>query len=183
MTQRAQHHATLDDLRLLPDDETDLRWLFCQSDGELGLRSWLGGMIDRHNAGTTAHKGSVALGLEGDGADQRQAEAAERAGRIQARLRALPRAHQRVLFAHYGPGLPPMHQRPLAALDDWATLVLLIAERAGVGRRELEGLCLHSLLPEAERPEAKRRLDDLRRRAEVALVQACRAYRAQVETV
>jgi len=167
-------------LRLKPVDEVDLRWLWCEAEGAMGLRSGLGPMIERARLGSSRHRASVPMGsVEGaEGPGEHQIEAVERWRRVTARLARVSRAHQRTLEAHYGVGLPRGQLAGLRDLREWTGLLVLTAERAGLGRRGLEDLCVGVLHTDDKGEKPKAQLASLRRSAEAALVKASRAYTA-----
>lgn len=154
-----------------PEDERELGWYLCYSDGALGLHGF-------NPATVTGGSGNVPTGPP-----QGQVDAVDKARRVERRLLALTRPQQRVLVAAYGPPLPA------GAQDAWGwlpasfrsrlrpQLLLLIAERQSVSRTTLKAwhVALQGEAGEAK-AEAKKKLEVLRQDAEVALVRACRGY-------
>lgn len=169
--------SPLASLRLSPADEGDVRWLFCEASGDMGLRSSLGPMIDRLRLGSRAHRGSVPMGsVEGaEGPGEHAVAAVERWRRVAGRLGKLSRCDQRTFEAFYGVGLPRRQVLALGDLGAWAALVLLTAEREGIGRRDVASACAGA----KGQAGAKGRvlLSAMKRAAEAALARACRAYR------
>jgi hypothetical protein len=170
----------LSGLRLSPFDEAELRWLFCEAEGDMGLQSGLGPMIERQRLGMRAHKASVPLGsIEGaEGPSQRQIDAVDRWRQVTGRLAQLPRQHRRTLESHYGVGLPRAQLVGLRDLGTWVGLLLLTAERQGVSRRSVEDACVGALHDDGKGEKPKALLVTLRRAAEAALVRASKAYTA-----
>jgi hypothetical protein len=165
----------LSSLRLRPADESDLRWLFCEAEGEMGLRSSMGPMIDKLTAGTTANRGSKPMGCTDEGGPSDHAiEVVERWRRVTARLERLPTAQRRVLAVHFGPGIPRQQAEGYPGRGSWLALELLMAERAGTGRRVVAAACVGA--KGSEGGTGRVLLAGLRRAAEAALTRASRAY-------
>ena len=125
-------------LRVSPRDEADLRWLFTEALGEMGLRSAMGAPLDRlRDGGSQKHKGSKPLGAvreEDDGISFRQVEAAHRFRQISERLERVSQRHQRVLTCLYGATITEACARKLSAFGPLAAVVLLVADRRRLGR-------------------------------------------------
>lgn len=174
-------------IRLHPALEAELRWYLCESEGALGLHSSFGAQLARAEAAPGRNKGSKPLGAA-QAAEWTDAQIAsvDRARRVEKRLASLTRPQQRVLCAAFGPGLPRMGERAW----DWLSapgsglsvaLLLLVAGRQHLGRRELRAWREASHGTGAERTEGQKRLAGLRQDASVALVRACRGYEAANE--
>lgn len=171
-------------LRLQPRLEVELRWFLCESEGALGLRSSFGAQLARAEAAPGRNRGSKPLGaaVAAEWTDA-QLAAVDRARRVEQRLASLTRPQQRVLWAAYGPGLPREAERAWVWLSAPGSglsvaLLLLVAGRQGVGRRELRAWREQIHGTGEGRIEGRKKLDGLRQDAEVALVRAGRGYEA-----
>lgn len=184
------------DTRPHPQDEADLRWLWCESEGAMGLRSSLGAQLDRLAEGrVTAHQSGT------PDLSESAYLAATRQKTILRRLRTLAATHQTTLRAAYGPGLPAEHLsrwKDLGTTTLPPTLMLLVAQRESVPRKRLAGWLTppkpatlpddateqtraqakadHAKVMATWKAQAKEGLSALRRDAQVALVQAVSAY-------
>lgn len=103
-------------LRLHPRDEADLRWLYEDSAGELGLRSNHETVVNACQGGRNRGSKPVSA-ARAFGVSDRQHGAAERARRITRRLEQLSQRDQRTLAAAYGGVVLPR-----ATHDDWRAL-------------------------------------------------------------
>lgn len=165
------------DTRLDPLDEADLRWLFCDAEGQMGLRSSLGPMLDRLAEGRVS---AVQAGTP-DLAESAYL-AATRAKRIQRVLSTLETRHQTTLRAALGPGLPAAgaaEWEPLRTGVLSVSLVLLTAQRHHVTRETLREWLRKQKASghAADQAAAVTGLTNLRQEAAIAMVGASAAYR------
>jgi hypothetical protein len=101
--------------------ENELRWLFCQSGGELGERSAWNALVTMAQIG--GHQGTrLEAYIDGEVTapvpTQRQIWAAERQNRYRAALRSLPKPHQAVLERKYSNGRPNAQIKGLLSQQD-----------------------------------------------------------------
>lgn len=129
--------------RLNPTDAGNIGWYCLESPGDLGLKSNLGPMLDNLQQGSRRHKGSKPvirhsydLGSHSDEADL--------ARLIGQRLERLDPVDRRTLVAAYGSELTDAARERWGWLLDGCPfegltlqLLLITAERLGVGRRQL----------------------------------------------
>jgi hypothetical protein len=160
--------------RLHPAVVTELRWLFVESDGALGLRSNYSGMVARLQA---FRSGGFAKPFE---YEDQTIEAATRARRIRRALERAGAAHARTLAATYGPTVPAELVDPfgdLAGLVSDSATARATYEASSTTRRYVEWL---ARLDAAVRAGQARwsLLDQVRREADAQLVAASRAYGA-----
>lgn len=169
-------------LRLHPAAEADLVWYFLSAECALGLRSNLGAQLERLRANPGRNSGTKPLGRatsDGDMTDQR-IEAAMRVRRIELQLEQLPRKHKRALQAYYAPAsvlMPHQAGELEGTYGAWGALAFVLA-RNDVARRELRE---DGVLAKRKSPEgvlAGKRVQARRLAAEVALVEACAAWRS-----
>ncbi len=174
----------LEDLCLHPRDEADIRFLLCEAEGALGLRSNLGPMLARQEVAGGRNSGSKPLGAaQAIEASEQQMEAASRARRVSARFGRLSRADQRTLIAVFGPPRPAFEGK---AFDDWlgttslpSALILLTALRQRIGRAEVARWkdSLDKREGAAPVAETKKQMASLRKEAWLALIKATTAYK------
>lgn len=173
------------DLRISMHDERQLRWFLTEAEGALGLVSNWEAAVNAAIPGR--NKGSKPVSAARNfGVAEARVKAASEARWVAWIWARLHRSHRRTLAAVYGPGLAPGAQERWAWLDDGdrtAALLLVTAERQGLTRAELR-----SWLPVAKVKKTKstprrpgralnrRALATLHQEAEVALVQASRAW-------
>lgn len=190
-------------LRLSPGDERDLSWLFNDAECAMGMRSNMGAQLDlvRTNPGRNSGTKGVWRG-GGDGnenGEDRRIEAAERFRRVSARLGLVPMPKQRVLQAYYGVGTMltgPQQERlagkerrakdPKVMLSTYGLLVgivVLLSDRQRGSRRSLVEDVETSGQRGDEGHEAKARVGKRKQEAELALVEACAAYREACRAV
>lgn len=183
-------------LRLAELEADELRWVFCEAEGELGLQSGFGLQLERARVAGGRNKGSKPLGnARAKGFSDDQAEAALAFSRISRRLDQLSSWSRTILRVHYGPLLPlhrqhePSHtggrgepgadlrDRPLLVFGPHLALVLHLTAS--------EGIAVESVIEKARRAKeskgqrrqsAQARVDGWLREAELALVQASAAY-------
>jgi len=191
-------------LRVSPRDEADLRWLFTEAIGDMGLRSAMGAQLDRlRDGGSQKHRGSKPMGTvreEDDGISFRQVEAAHRFRLISERLERVSQRHQRVLTCLYGATLTEACARRLSAFGPLGAVVLLVADRRHIGRlavyeasgratsadshvvkRKATGSDDSAMAARAKLADgqmAKAMIHELILSAELAASEACAAYRA-----
>lgn len=176
----------MSDLRISLADERELRWFLTEAEGALGLASNWEAAVNAAIPGR--NKGSKPVSAARNfGVAEGRVAAASRLRWAAGIWERLPRSHRRTLAAVYGPGLTPEAQARWSWLDDGdrtAALLLVTAEREGLSRAELK-----AWLPVAKVKKTKdnpgrpgralnrRALAALHQEAEVALVQASRAWR------
>lgn len=168
-------------IRLFPGDEVDLAWFYNDSGSALGLRSNMGAQLEAMRARGGRNKGTKGV-WRGDGevsATDERVESAERYRRIETRLRQLPLPKRRVLQAFYGPGtmLTGPQQHRLSAYAPLGALVVLLADRFKRGRGPLVEDVVACLRKGPAGGEARSRISARKHEAEVALVEACTAYK------
>ena len=197
-------NGSLSALRLSPGDERDLAWLFNDAECAMGMRSNMGAQLDlvRTNPGRNTGTKGVWRGSGGGGdgsGDDRRIEAAERFRRVQARLSLIAMPKQRVLQAYYGLGTMltgPQQERlagsarkqkdpgcKLTAYGTMVGVVVLLSDRQKQGRRQLIDDVEASDQKGDDGHEAKMRIARRRQAAELALVEACAAYREACRAV
>jgi len=116
--------------RLSPADEMDLRWYLTEMVGTLGMRSWLGPLLERAQVGQLFTSRAP---HDGDPLSERVADALKRGRRIRARLEQIPSDSRAILAAVYG--APP--HRELRELDRLANVALMSSEaRTGYQRAQ-----------------------------------------------
>ena len=167
-------------LRLHPAVVTDLRWLFTESDGQLGLRSNYPGMVARLQA---FRSGGFAKPFE---YEDQTIETATRARRLRRSLERAGAAHARALRATYGPPAPGLEHEHAALVDVYGDLAGLIPDSASARRCYEDSSTTRPYWAWLARLDAAVRagqarwslLDQVRREADAALVAASRAYGA-----
>jgi hypothetical protein len=174
--------VSLGDLRLSVRDERELAWYLRDAPGALGLQSNLGPLTDRLESCIAHHKGSkpVTTAKFYDPGDH--AHDVERAHDVEARFGQLEAVDQWTMVAAYGPPQPPESEQAWrwlgTTLVPWA-VVLLEAQREEIHRETLlYWRKVHTTAEGKLEPPYKSLLAALRRRADGALVRACRAYTA-----
>lgn len=158
------------------DDATDLAWIWTEAEAELGVRSSMGGMLDRAAAGALFEfraAGDLALPDPG---------ACARFSRVSKNLETLSFGndgflHERILFAVHGP--PPR----LGSADDLAAKALrsergLVLRHLPALRALAEKRHRGSLLLALEAEAKARRLEQWAAEARDALAAARAAYAA-----
>lgn len=102
----------------------DLRWLFTQSGGELGLRSNLAGLVARIEGGGGSY-GAPEM-------DTRRIDAATRARAITKALVSIPQAFARVLFLAFAPSAetPEAHRLHYIAIETDECLEAYVRSRS-----------------------------------------------------
>lgn len=111
----------LANLRLSPQDEADLVWLFTEWPGDAGLKSSYGAVVNAALVGVATQTVT-----DPDGAAIGRVHAARRAKRVQAKLDRCPPHARRVLRAAYGwANAPQTQRRQLAELGRLAPVVWL----------------------------------------------------------
>ncbi len=149
-----------------PNDEEELRWRFDGSaEAALGMRSWLGPMIDRRASGATGPGADPALRDYGAAAERMAA-----VDKVLARVsEASPRGarHVRALKAQYG-----AEPAGLEGLDH-LTLAPLMLALGGLSGSTLKARHCKAL---ASDPKAMLSVVELQARAERALADAQQAY-------
>lgn len=172
------------DLRISLADERELRWFLTEAEGALGLASNWEAAVNAAIPGR--NKGSKPVSAARNfGVAKGRVAAASRLRWAAGIWERLPRSHRRTLAAVYGPGLTPEAQARWSWLDDGdrnAALLLVTAEREGVGRRTLLAFRAACTKVRASgevvfKVRKKSLLAALHQEAEVALVQASRAWR------
>jgi hypothetical protein len=94
----------VDDLRLAGQDEEDLRWYFCEADGEIGgLKSGFGGFLRIMEEGLPVEGGDV----RSNGAEDWQVDLVAQARKVRRALAHAGPRYARVLWHEYGPPQPP----------------------------------------------------------------------------
>lgn len=160
----------LSHLRLSPRDEAELRWYYCESPGEMGLRSSLGLAAGGH--------------LDPDVILERRLEAAHRQRRVRGRLALLRAEDQVTLRAVYGLDavVTPTTRRTLAPLGILMLVVRDLPETGqliqgipGASRTRALARILSQVLKGHAR--ARKKIDQLRFLAELRLIRAVSAYR------
>lgn len=142
----------------------------------------MGPLIDRLSEGRT-HATSVDK-KAADARALRQAEAASRVRRIEARLARIEARHRTTLKATLGPGLPPGTTEPYARMGTASlpvTLLLLTADRERIARGQLRRYVTPPAGKDAQavgqwRSWADEQIHALRRAASSALLAATLAY-------
>lgn len=171
------------DLRISMHDERQLRWFLTEAEGALGLVSNWEAAVNAAIPGR--NKGSKPVSAARNfGVAEARVKAASEARWVAGIWARLHRTHRRTLAAVYGPGLAPGAQDRWAWLDDGdrtAALLLVTAEREGVGRRTLLAFKAACTKVKASgevvfKVRQKSLLATLHQEAEVALVQASRAW-------
>lgn len=103
-----------------PVDDPELRWLFCEAEGALGLRSSFGALVDLALAGVPQGGASVPRGLT----DRRLVAAGEERA-LRCRLGALSGRDREVLYLAYGPQPWPREVRG-RAYGSWPGVLLVV---------------------------------------------------------
>lgn len=154
-------------LRPDPWVESDLRWLFTEASGELGLRSSYGAMVAvlQGGGGGDAEAATVA--------EERRVEASVRARKIEAVLHRIPRRLQAALRAYYGP--PKVRGAWWGRYGDVVLLTAVYRREYGAGRRAAEKLALRMVTGLATAQE-RELAHALKRGAEALVAEAHRAY-------
>jgi hypothetical protein len=185
-------------LRVSELEAQDLRWFFCQAEGELGLQSGMGLQLERARSAGGRNKGSKPLGsARAKGISDDQAEAALAFARLSRRIARLTAEDYAVLRVHYGPLLPvhrqhePTHEgtreeaaaraadRPLALFGAHLGLVLHLTALDGVSFDKVLDVATRAGKGKGQRQEsAKAKVRAWIAQAEAALVQASAAYAA-----
>lgn len=166
------------DLRLPPRLEAELRWVFTEADGDIGLRSNFGAMVGLLEIGARSGS-SQPLAYEID-TDRIEAAAAER--RIRRALDEIGRTNAQVLRVQYGPGRAP----ELQAFGSLAGLALFTdaairAHRDSQTTRELPDWLARLSDRVAKKkgaadPRERMMVGEIRREAEMLLARASGAY-------
>jgi hypothetical protein len=134
---------TIASLRLSWLDAANVRWYCLEAAGDLGLKSNLGPMLDNLEMGSQRHKGSkpVIRAFYDLGSHAHEADTARL---VEQRLAQLDPVDRRTLVAAYGTELPDkaaehwrwlVEECPISGLT--IPLLLVTAERLGIGRRQL----------------------------------------------
>jgi hypothetical protein len=105
-----------------PVRDPDLTWLFCEAEGDFGLRSSHGTLVDLALSGVTSGGGSAGPRALAPW----RVEAATRERSIGARLAGLSSYQRTVLFVAYGPQPWPREVRQPAVFGPWPGVLLLV---------------------------------------------------------
>lgn len=124
--------------------ETDLSWLFCQSDAEVsGLRASHGALVEMAQTGSArAGAGTQGIPRRVQGITARQADAVDRQRGLRERFQQLSQHHQQVLWLAYGPqpwALAADERKRLGAPWHGVALVTQAARRGWAAERRARG--------------------------------------------
>lgn len=114
-------------MRRPPLQHPDLTWLFCQAEGEMGLRSSHGPLVDLALSGVSSGGSTHPLALS----DKRLHSASEER-RLRSRVSSLCNRYRLALWLAYGPQPWPREVRGTKAYGPWPGVLLLCprAQRA-----------------------------------------------------
>lgn len=169
--------------RLSPMHEEDLRWYLCEADGDMGLRSSMGNMLDNAAAGTmtsaAASGGKTRISCDKPAS---QLIAAERERRVRLIFNALPKCHRDILTAYYGQSLARIKLGEYRAYQELAGVVYVVA--SGMKKLEEARACgVKKLVGGKVGSAAVNDFDLFVMRAERELGKANRAYTSQAQAM
>jgi hypothetical protein len=103
-----------------PTQHPNLTWLFCEAEGDLGLRSSHGPLVDLALSGVSQGGSSHALSLS-----EKRLQAATDERRLRSRISTISPRHQLALWLAYGPQPWPREVRGAKAYGPWPGVLLL----------------------------------------------------------